>query len=79
MKTSYALAHIEAKLSERATVHAWLDSLDIPKEEQGNTICLLRRLRIALDNLGEYKAADSVSAALAQLESSTTKATGGHL
>lgn len=45
-----------AKLSERKTVHEWLNKLAIPvKDEQGNELCLLRRIRIALDELYEHK------------------------
>ena len=41
----------EAKLSERKTVHEWLNDAGIPAEEYGKPICLLRRLRIAIDML----------------------------
>lgn len=47
---------IEAKLSERKTVHEWLNANGIPSNELGKPICLLRRLRIALDQLAEMKA-----------------------
>jgi hypothetical protein len=43
----------EAKLSERKTVHEWLNDANIPREEFGKPICLLRRLRIAIDRLSE--------------------------
>lgn len=39
------------KLGERKTVHEWLNKAGIPKEEMGKPICLLRRLRIAVDQL----------------------------
>ena len=38
-----------AKLSERKTVHEWLNSKGVPSEENGRPICLLRRLAIALE------------------------------
>ncbi len=38
-----------AQLSERKTVHEWLDLKGIPREEFGKQICLLRRLSIALE------------------------------
>lgn len=41
-------AWAEAKLSERKTVHQWLDQKGIPQEENGKPVCLLRRLAIAL-------------------------------
>lgn len=41
----------EAKLSERKTVHEWLNDAGIPSDEYGKPICLLRRLRIAIDML----------------------------
>lgn len=41
-------AAMEAKLSERKTVHEWLNAKGVPKEESGQPICLLRRLSIAL-------------------------------
>lgn len=44
-----------AKLSERKTVHEWLNRLAIPVKEDGKDICLLRRLRIALDELHGFK------------------------
>lgn len=40
---------IEAKLSERKTVHEWLTANGVPSKEMGKPICLLRRLRITLD------------------------------
>lgn len=46
---------IQAKLSERKTVHQWLNKLAIPVKENGKDICLLRRLRIALDELYSLK------------------------
>lgn len=48
-------AAIAAKLSERKTVHQWLNKLAIPVKENGKDICLLRRIRIALDELFEFK------------------------
>jgi hypothetical protein len=39
----------EAKLSERKTVHEWLNDLHIEREELGKPLCLLRRLRILCD------------------------------
>lgn len=45
------LAEIVAKLSERKTVHEWLNAAGIPLAEKGEPICLLRRLRIACDRL----------------------------
>lgn len=38
-----------AQLSERKTVHEWLNLKGIPQEEFGKPICLLRRLSIALE------------------------------
>jgi len=43
------LAKANAQLSERKTVHEWLNTKSIPTTEYGKPICLLRRLRIALD------------------------------
>lgn len=40
-----------AQLSERKTVHEWLNAAGIPKTERGKPLCLLRRTRIALDRL----------------------------
>lgn len=38
-----------AKLSERKTVHEWLNETGIPTEEEtGKPMCLLRRLAVAL-------------------------------
>ena len=37
-----------AKLSERKTVHEWLNAKGTPREENGKPLCLLRRLAIAL-------------------------------
>jgi hypothetical protein len=45
----------EAKLSERMTVHEWLNALDIPREEAGKQLCLLRRLRITCDLFQQIK------------------------
>lgn len=42
-------ARIAAKLSERKTVHEWLNSIGVPREERGKPLCLLRRLRITCD------------------------------
>jgi hypothetical protein len=39
----------QAKLSERKTVHEWLNEKGVPREEFGKPICLLRRLAIALE------------------------------
>ena len=38
-----------AKLSERKTVHQWLNAKGTPREENGKPLCLLRRLAIALE------------------------------
>lgn len=38
-----------AKLSERKTVHEWLNAKGVPATENGKPICLLRRLAIALE------------------------------
>ena len=46
---------IKAKLSERKTVHQWLNDLKIPKTESGRKLCLLRRLRITLDRYQRYE------------------------
>jgi hypothetical protein len=46
---------IEAKLSERKTVHQWLTALGVPSEEMGKPISLLRRLRITLDQYAGMK------------------------
>ena len=46
---------IEAKLSERKTVHEWLTANGVPSEEMGKPICLLRRLRITLDEYAGMK------------------------
>jgi len=47
---------VESKLSERKTVHEWLNAKGIPREENGNPLCLLRRLAIALGIHEELKA-----------------------
>jgi hypothetical protein len=47
------LAAASAKLSERKTVHEWLNAKGTPREENGKPLCLLRRLAIALDVHGE--------------------------
>ena len=47
------IAVMEVKLSERKTVHQWLNGLGIPKEEFEKPICLLRRLRILCDKYME--------------------------
>ena len=44
-----------ARMSERKSVHQWLTAQNIPEEENGKRICLLRRLRIALDRLAEQE------------------------
>lgn len=52
-----AIANIPAmlaKLSERKTVHEWLNQLGIPAKENDKPLCLLRRLRIACDKLAEH-------------------------
>lgn len=43
------LAPMTAKISERKTVHEWLNAKGTPREENGKPICLLRRLAIALE------------------------------
>ena len=43
------LMRAESRLSERKTVHCWLNDQGVPKEEYGKPLCLLRRLAIALD------------------------------
>lgn len=48
-----------AKLSERKTVHEWLNALNIPSEEDGKSLCLLRRLRITCDLFAELKSQPS--------------------
>lgn len=45
----------EAKLSERKTVHQWLNTKGTPSEEDGKPLCLLRRLAIALGIHDELK------------------------
>lgn len=50
-------AAISAKLSERKTVHEWLNNSGVPEREDGRPLCLLRRLRIAIDKLDERKEA----------------------
>lgn len=52
-KKHYVLRAIEAdkaaaKLSERKTVHEWLNGKGVPDKEHGKPLCLLRRLAIAL-------------------------------
>ena len=37
------------KISERKTVHEWLNAQGTPREENGKPLCLLRRLSIALN------------------------------
>lgn len=39
----------KAKLSERKTVHEWLNKAGIPTHEADRPLCLLRRLRITID------------------------------
>jgi len=46
-------AKCHARMSERKSVHQWLTAQNIPEEENGKRICLLRRLRITLDRLAE--------------------------
>ena len=48
-KKQHREAEIQAKLSERKTVHDWLNTINVPSEEMGRPICLLRRLRILVD------------------------------
>ena len=49
MNTAEREAEIHAKLSERKTVHLWLNDLNIPTHEAtGKPMCLLRRLAVAL-------------------------------
>jgi hypothetical protein len=45
---SYLSEVAKNKLSERKTVHQWLNMLNVPSEENGKPLCLLRRLSIAL-------------------------------
>ena len=52
---------VGAKLSERKTVHEWLNDL-VPKEEFGKPICLLRRLRILCDEYRAAKTLDEIDA-----------------
>lgn len=47
------LARMKAKLSERKTVHQWLNTKGTPTHENGKPLCLLRRLAIAL-NIHDY-------------------------
>ncbi len=51
------LSKAQARESERKSVHAWLNDIGIPREENGNRICLLRRLRITLDRFLNQQAA----------------------
>lgn len=44
-----------AKISERKTVHEWLNQLGIEREENGRQLCLLRRLSILCDAYRFYK------------------------
>lgn len=46
---------MQAKLSERKTVHQWLNAAGIPGDEMGKPICLLRRLRITMDRFRELQ------------------------
>jgi hypothetical protein len=46
---------IQYKLSERKTVHQWLNHEGIPYEENGKPICLLRRISILLDEYRKLK------------------------
>lgn len=48
-KVNKSFAEDKAKLSERKTVHNWLNGKGVPREEFGKPICLLRRLSIALE------------------------------
>jgi hypothetical protein len=50
---------VSAKLSERKTVHEWLNALHIPTEENGKALCLLRRLRITCDLFADLRAQPS--------------------
>lgn len=47
-RTRSELKKSNAKLSERKTVHGWLNDKAVVKEEAGKPLCLLRRLAIAL-------------------------------
>ena len=52
------LVKAQAKLSERKTMHQWLNDVGIPAEEDGKPICLLRRISIAVDfihRMGGFK------------------------
>lgn len=49
------LEPMNAKLSERNTVHEWLNTKGTPREEDGKPLCLLRRLAIALGIHDELK------------------------
>ncbi len=51
------LSKARARESERKSVHVWLNDINIPSEENGNRICLLRRLRITLDRFLNQQAA----------------------
>jgi hypothetical protein len=42
-----------AQLSERKTVHEWLNALGIPQTEFDKPICLLRRLSITVESFSE--------------------------
>lgn len=46
---------MEAKLSERKTVHEWLNAKGTPREDNSQPLCLLRRLAIALGVHDEMK------------------------
>lgn len=46
---------VESRLSERKTVHEWLNAKGTPREENGRPLCLLRRLAIALGIHDEMK------------------------
>lgn len=48
VKEAKVPAWAAAKLSERKTVHQWLNQLGIPDHENGKPLCLLRRLAVAL-------------------------------
>lgn len=54
-KIAEKLEPMIAKISERKTVHEWLTSQKVPSTEMGKPLCLLRRLRIAMDRYQRYE------------------------
>lgn len=48
-------AEIDNKLSERKTVHEWLNACGVAREERGKPLCLLRRLQIVCDAIHANK------------------------